>query len=535
MPSAWLHRDTNSHAVPLEPERETLKQITRPGVRPPAYPPVSLLWWLPAALLPVLLIGLVAVGDPPAATADDFGQYLSHATALVEGRPYTDIGFIHTPLNNFIGPPAEPPGYPVLLAGVFAISGPGYDVAKLLGVVSLLLFLALAWLFLSHSTSPVAATVAVSVAGVAIVLTEGLVPNPDLPFAAALWGVFLLLDRPSTPRPAAWAVALLCGAMAISFRSAAIVLIPMALSMAVLESGTSRRRYLLLAASWGVVFTALVVSLPTVDVFAREIELDPLARLAPVFGNALGYARESAIPFLYPFPWNAANDVYHTITLILLAVGGVRWTQRSWRTPLFWFVVWYGAMLLTFPAVVARYLWWFYPGIVALAVEGVRTLWRARPTVRLELALPMILTLVTLAGVGTRLWWMRPPDPEVVAGVAELEAASLAVATTHPVRALTHVPRKFTWNTNIPAMGPFEADPRETLAELCRRRISHLILVNFDVRSLDLEAIRETVALRPAYFREIFRNPHGAVFQYLPMVTGAPSCETVASTQHSPG
>src|SRR5262245_1927550 len=55
---------------------------------------------------------------------DDQGQYLSHARALLEGRPYGDIGFIYTNYNNFIGPVVEPPGLPVLIAPALAISGP---------------------------------------------------------------------------------------------------------------------------------------------------------------------------------------------------------------------------------------------------------------------------------------------------------------------------------------------------------------------------------------------------------------------------
>ena len=37
----------------------------------------------------------------------DFSQYILHAKALVEGRPYVATGYIYTPYTSLVSPPAR--------------------------------------------------------------------------------------------------------------------------------------------------------------------------------------------------------------------------------------------------------------------------------------------------------------------------------------------------------------------------------------------------------------------------------------------
>ena len=93
--------------------------------------------WLVMALL------LVAVGAFHLATlregvklaGGDPALYIGHAKNLVEGRPYAETGYIQNP-RFALHPQAYPPGYPLLLAPVYAVFGLNYTAMK----VELVLF-----------------------------------------------------------------------------------------------------------------------------------------------------------------------------------------------------------------------------------------------------------------------------------------------------------------------------------------------------------------------------------------------------------
>lgn len=53
----------------------------------------------------------------------DFAQYLNQAAQIVHGTPGGDTGYVYSPLSASIGPRAYPPGFPLLLAPVYAVFG----------------------------------------------------------------------------------------------------------------------------------------------------------------------------------------------------------------------------------------------------------------------------------------------------------------------------------------------------------------------------------------------------------------------------
>lgn len=54
---------------------------------------------------------------------DDWAQYVLHARNIVTGHPYTDTGYLFNPDRPHVGPPSYPPGLPLLLAPILAVSG----------------------------------------------------------------------------------------------------------------------------------------------------------------------------------------------------------------------------------------------------------------------------------------------------------------------------------------------------------------------------------------------------------------------------
>ena len=97
----------------------------------------------PAAVLALLAGVLLLWGFTVTAGhtwGGDFSQYIMHARNLVEGRAYTDTGYIHTAFA-FVGPVAYPPVFPAWLAPVYALYGLDWVALKMVGVASFVLAL----------------------------------------------------------------------------------------------------------------------------------------------------------------------------------------------------------------------------------------------------------------------------------------------------------------------------------------------------------------------------------------------------------
>jgi 4-amino-4-deoxy-L-arabinose transferase-like glycosyltransferase len=108
----------------------------------------SLVWIL--ALVPFLALALWRLRDGPGLNADDYGQYLMHAQALAEGRPYTDIGYIYSPFRWGIGPAAAPPGLPLTLAVIYKLLGPNIIVMRLVMLCFATVFVLIAGLYFAQ-------------------------------------------------------------------------------------------------------------------------------------------------------------------------------------------------------------------------------------------------------------------------------------------------------------------------------------------------------------------------------------------------
>jgi hypothetical protein len=100
--------------------------------------------WLAVLLVPFFVLLALRWNWPPSATSGDYAQYLSHARALVEGRPYSDIGYIFQPAASLIGPRNYPPGLAVTLAPVVALGGVHSPLVRLLMLACVVLFVTLA-------------------------------------------------------------------------------------------------------------------------------------------------------------------------------------------------------------------------------------------------------------------------------------------------------------------------------------------------------------------------------------------------------
>ncbi len=77
--------------------------------------------WKPVLLVLLFILWVVTL-TPGHNWGGDFSQYILHAINLVEGRAYSDIGYIYNTFS-FVAPPVYPPVFPLVLAPFYALFG----------------------------------------------------------------------------------------------------------------------------------------------------------------------------------------------------------------------------------------------------------------------------------------------------------------------------------------------------------------------------------------------------------------------------
>lgn len=129
------------------------------------------------------------------AWGDDFALYIAHARNLVEGTSYADTRFVYNATNAWYSPRAYPPGFPALLAPVYALRGLDLHKFKAVVTVSLVMSLPLMILLLARTHGR-----DVGFATAALFALSPLVWGfqryilPDIPFLLLSIVVLLVLD-----------------------------------------------------------------------------------------------------------------------------------------------------------------------------------------------------------------------------------------------------------------------------------------------------------------------------------------------------
>lgn len=445
---------------------------------------------------------------------DDQGQYLSHARALLDGRAYTDIGFIYTNYNNYIGPVAEPPGLPVLIAPALAVSGADLMPVRATLLAMLMLFLWFDWRVIAPRAGHWTAT-AVVVMTLAFVSEQHVLDGvmSDLPFCAAIWCVLVAADSDGELTRARLVAMAIAGAVAFTFRMAALALFPAIGLLVLLRPRREWPGLLLVAVVWAIAAALVMFALPTSTALMAETSLSAGRVLVDLKVN-LGIIRRSVLDgFLYPFGSNPANDILHVVQLLLTALGTWTLLRAGPRRFTWLFAVSYIVMLLVLPTRSTRY-WWLLVPLQALAMfEGLTVVLRRVPaTPRWAPAAVAAL----LFAVGIPRHTREPATPfrerrdmnEVIAAVRSSPDQELRVAIFNP--------RLFTWHTGIPAMGLFRATPEETLAELRDKRISYLIRGATGESDDIAQSMNRAIAERPDEYAQIGTYGDLTVFRVLP-------------------
>jgi hypothetical protein len=232
----------------------------------------------------------------------------------------------------------------------------------------------------------------------------------------------------------------------------------------------------------------------------------------------LSYRFEVFEGLLYPFPAEVANDVYHIVAILVVAVGLGAWLKKSWRTYVAAFFVSYGAMLMVVPVQDGRYLWPLFPVLVFGLLNGGRIL--LERVQRGAIGTSQRCTILVAAGVialSSTLFRLNEPPKESLVALATMQEVfdhlRTAASTEDEMRVAFAKPRILSWETRIPAMGTFPANPEVVLAELRRNRITRVVLGGPGIRGAN-RAFHAATRRNPEAFHLQFKNEHFSVYRF---------------------
>lgn len=470
-------------------------------------------WLLLAMMLPFGAIVASRWSVPPSAAEGDYAQYLLHAKAIVEGRPYTDIGYIHTDMN-WVGPQAQPPGWPLVLAPFVAVFGTDSQVFKGLVTVLVAVFAMLAGWYFVRRGEPVVGIATALVVPVAIETEFGTSSALSDPlFCVLVWLTFLVADGDKLH---GWRRGLMLAALcvaAISVRVAGVALPPALLLQALL----TRRDHGMKV----IVPLALLVVAGGVFVFFGGDHIPFIGKTFRIMSSpselARTYGPAIATAALYPFASNGLDDAYHAVAAIPLVVGAVVLVRQNVRSVIPLFVLTYAALLALSPVREARYAWPLFPLVMACITMGF--LWLGnRYLVRVHRLVPrLVIGFVAAVTIGATVQVMQKPARDSLLGDADtrelFDWVSVNGATT-PMRVVFTNPRVMTLETHVPAMGIPAGEPDKILDELERKNITHVVIPRRFTRSGE-RRLAAIVSQRAAQFPSVFRNAGHEVHRFI--------------------
>ena len=488
--------------------------------------------WL-AVFVPFTVLALLRIPEGPRFDTEDYAHYLLHAEAIAEGRPYTDIGFISTPLNPYIGPVAMPPGLPVLLAPIVALDGVRSPMIPYFMLAWSVGFLAIATAYFRRR-EPLWLALAVGA-------LSGLQPSvlhfstqvlSDLPFCAMIWTVILLTEQESEPWSAARVLGItLAGVAAISTRLAGISLIPAIAAFGILHFRTQGIRPLIPLVCWIATFKLTSAMLPTTSAMSGEVVFDPMSLVQRAHYAVRSYTFGILDAQLYPVANADVSRLWHVVTVALLLVGALTAARAYWRSFLGIFAFGYSCMLLLLPVADARYLYPLIPVIVLLTLRGaVVVLERLRPMWPHGRALrATVIAAAVVALMATVTAW-TPPVPNGIttrSDVADLYAALRALPGRTP-RVMTVRPRILVLETGVPAMALVRGAPDVIVRELCASGITHVVVGDLHTLLPETGHLLRAISHHRNAFVEVYRNQSFTVSRFDPVAADAaldgPAC-----------
>ncbi|MBL8959466.1 MAG: hypothetical protein JNJ98_06425 [Gemmatimonadetes bacterium] len=467
-----------------------------------------------AGILLAVTLGLLVFAHwrhGPELGADDHGQYLLHARALVEGRPYTEIGFLHSQYSTLVAPVAEPPGLPAVLAGAMAL---GVSWRWVLVVSYLLAIAAVFRYWRDEEEAPWLGVVVAAWTASALAAPHAFdTVMADLPFIACTWMVLIAARRPGRTATVALVLA---GCLAFSFRMAALPLIPAAATLLLLgPDRAARTRWAIALVAWTLVALAILVGMSAGSALGSETVRGPGALVADLRLNVAAMVEGAWQSLPVMLPMRGLRWSVGAVVGALALVGA--WTHRHTpRHRVTWvFSAWYLLMLLTLPTRAGRYLWPLVPLVPACLCWG---------ALRLPgLASRRGRTIAALAGalVATGTWQqLRRAAPPTWATMADIDRVTRFLVLEQRRDPATRVaffsPRVLTWETGIPSAPLFGAPPDTARSFLVAHGVTHVVQGDAGTWAIGASGMDALIASQPTWLRQVYADPTFRVWRLEP-------------------
>ncbi len=481
--------------------------------------------WLATVLVLVVLGGWMSRFGPEP-TADDYGQYLMHAQALVEGRSYTDIDYVFSHYAWGTGPPIAAPGFSLTLAPVLATVGYGDWLHTGLMLAAVLALAVLAARYFGRWNAVHGAAVAFLLVVALLLARAGTTLYPDVPFAVCCWLVILLAD--GEERWSWWRVGAIAffGVWALLYRTAGIPLIPAMALFGVLSWRTLGLKPFVHVVVWSLTFWLLYEiagagRFPATPPDFVESGIEPTTTLlGRIVRNAALYRWPLFELQLYPFSTRIPNAAYHVVATGIMLWALLRWVLSSWYRFAVVFMCGYVAMLLLAPVQTDRYLWPLFPIAAYGLVRGLDTALKVGALARLSSAVRIMVPLAVLSALAVGSTVANPPRPTVLQdeNLRALFQHVRGVEAVRPdVRVLFLKPRTLAWHAGVPAMMQFPPPHRDVaLSELRTHGITHVVLGTLGLEDQGANAAwRELVTTEPERFRLEYSNEAFEVYAFV--------------------
>lgn len=471
------------------------------------------------ALLPATILAALRWNAGPGLDIEDPVQYVQHARAIAEGRPYRDTGYIPVRYNPGQGDAALPPGIPLLLAGLMALGG-GPLLFKLVMMALSLAFFAAAGAYFSivEGRRIIGPAVALMVGLCATIVSFSPEVQTDLPFCFLVWLLFIAADRPGAWSARRITAITLLGLAAIAVRPLGVVLVPALLGVALVRRREMGRRVFAPFAVMLVLGVAMGLARPPAGlVDARWLR--PGQILVNMAHAAQHYRHAVFDALLYPFPWNPANDAWHLFATFVMIVGLVPWVRASSGRLALWFSVGYGTLMVILPFAVARYLWVLFPVMVFGLLNGVRII-AARVMKSADARRPELVAagVAVLVGLGSFAVIAASPPLGRFTDQAPVRSLFDALRRMHrerPMRVAFIRPRLLAFETGIHAMPLFSGTAVNAVeVQLNRLCITHVVLGTMGVEPPSDSTFRKAIGWRPQNFAREFANDEFVVYRY---------------------
>jgi hypothetical protein len=469
--------------------------------------------WL-AALLGVLGAFHILTLPTGYGWGDDFAMYIHHARNIVQGVPYGVTGYIYNPHNPGIGPPVYPPGYPLLLAPIYAAAGLDLQAMRIEIVAFLLASLALIAYLFSYELGAVAALVLVAVLGL----------NPsiwslraeilaDIPFLFFCFAALLQIrrfecqtDRTTLLRCAVLGVT---SYFAYATRTVGLLLVVIAVISDLWTNRRPTRASGIVVLVFGVLAVAQRLAFGATDSYLDQLVLEPRQLADVIVLNLKNYVL-TLVTLLGTDP---KQPIATAVTFVGLLVAGLGLAHTARRGPTAFvsFSVLYAAVLIVWPNFQGvRFILPLLPMYVVFLARGARWLLRTAPqrTRRLAAGMTTIIVVAFYVNFYAHAYY-GPIGNGAFDGSSQELFAHIKTSTAPNSVFVFFKPRALALLADRNASAYFSPDASSQLLEYFRSIHTTYVVVG----PLDMDWGNRYIFSDPAHFTRVWSNADFSMFQ----------------------